>query len=173
MPCVSNEERAFSVQDSIYLFKQQRNIVLAFEKAKESDQKEYLNAKRSTYEKLFLEEFKKWHIDDPYGIKLGQALIDYTEYEKNVVLTHDTIYFLVAMCPCLKLWPWLGKEIADGDHGIYTPWAKANFDPTYVGFEKVDKLIDEAEAMGQIDRNLALEVYNKCMNGEYQFFNSI
>ena len=54
---------------------------------------------------------EQWHIVDPSGIKLGAACENYVNHERNVATTMDPIYLVVAMIPCVKLWPWLGQQI--------------------------------------------------------------
>ncbi|XP_033751089.1 aminopyrimidine aminohydrolase-like [Pecten maximus] len=164
----------FCVEDSIYLYKQQHNIKVATEKAKPyPDQYTYLHKRIDSYKTLYEAEFKKWHVGKPEGISLGKDLKEYMDYEEDVALNRQSIYFLVALIPCLKLWPWLGQQIKDGNHGIYNDWAKANLDPDYVGFKTVDALIDEADEKGGIQEDEAMKIYTKCMEGEYKFFNSI
>ncbi|XP_069136616.1 uncharacterized protein [Argopecten irradians] len=166
---------AFNVQDAIYLYKQQQNIATAAKKAKDKYEKQYdyLEPRIETYKGLYEEEFKKWHIKSADAIELGQAVKGYTEYEEKVALTKESIYFLIAMCPCLKLWPWVGQQIAGGDFGVYKKWAASNFDPTYIGYTKVDDLIDQAFEEGMINQVEAEAIYTRCMEGERDFFNSV
>lgn len=57
--------------------------------------------------------------------------------------------------------------------GVYTEWVNDNLDPNDTGAEKYEKLINNAETTGYLDRQQALEVYAKSMEGEAAFFESV
>ena len=55
--------------------------------------------------------FEEWHIGDSKGIELGSGCQNYVNNLKDVANKKDPIYLVVAMIPCVKLWPWLGEQI--------------------------------------------------------------
>ncbi|XP_060080321.1 uncharacterized protein LOC132559715 isoform X2 [Ylistrum balloti] len=162
----------YMVQDSVYCCKAKYSIDAAICRAPDGDVKTYLEKESESYEGYYEELFTKWHIDDPTGISLSQACQSYADFEHLVASTEDTIYMIVAMIPCMKLWPWLGKQLEQGDHGVYNEWYQNNFDPTYDGYKVLDAFVDDAAAQGTIDDVKAMEVFSRCMQGEYEFFNS-
>ncbi|OWF39042.1 uncharacterized protein LOC110465552 [Mizuhopecten yessoensis] len=160
----------FMVQDSVYCYKAKGSIDVAASRAQEGDLKAYLQKESGSYESYYQDLFTKWHIKDATGIDLDPACQSYAEYEHLVASTKDTIYMIVAMIPCMKLWPWLGQQLQTFNHGVYTDWYNANFDPTYDGYKQLDEFVDTAGTT--IDKETALKVYSRCMEGEYEFFNS-
>ena len=81
----------------------------------------------------------------------------------------DPIYTFVAMIPCNRLWPWLGKEMrkTSTNFGVYKEWIDENF------AEGSTTLEDFVNAHSDtIDWKTALDVYTKSMEGEYELFNS-
>ncbi|XP_033749938.1 uncharacterized protein LOC117334425 [Pecten maximus] len=163
----------FMVQDSVYCQKAKASIDIAAEKAFPGPLKEYLSKESQSYEKYYKTLFKKWHIEDASGITLDDACKSYAAYENNVAVTEDTIYMIVAMIPCMKLWPWLGQQLESGKKGVYDEWYNDNFDPTYDGYKELDKFVDDAAITGSIDAQKALKVYAYCMSGELAFFGSV
>ena len=54
--------------------------------------------------------YKDWQVQDSSCVKLNTAAREYTSYKLNVAKTMIPPYSIVAMIPCLKLWPWLGQQ---------------------------------------------------------------
>ncbi|KAH3720283.1 hypothetical protein DPMN_063180 [Dreissena polymorpha] len=55
--------------------------------------------------------FETWSIANAPGVKSGPALSRYLNHVRNVATTMDSIYVVVALIPCAKLWPWLGEQL--------------------------------------------------------------
>ncbi|KAH3819073.1 uncharacterized protein LOC127831628 [Dreissena polymorpha] len=165
----------YMVQDSVFCFKAQGNIDIAVTNATDAILRKFLEARSESYKAYYQSLFDTWHIEDASGIKLGTECTEYVNHEHNVATTMNSIYFVVAMIPCAKLWPWIGQQInaIGGSFGVYDEWVKANFNPDSSGVEKYEKLINTAEQDGHIDRKIALDVYTASMKGEAGFFGSI
>lgn len=73
------------------------------------------------------------------------------------------------MIPCNRLWPWLGKEMrkTSTSFGVYQAWIDENFT---AGSNTLEDFVN-ARA-DTIDWEVAMDVYKKSMEGEYEFFNS-
>ncbi|WAR02170.1 hypothetical protein MAR_008728 [Mya arenaria] len=159
----------YMLQDSVFCYKASNNIAIAESNATDPFIKHFLE--KRYYHALF----NTWHIEDASGIKLGQACAAYIAHEHNVAMNLNSVYFVVALIPCAKLWPWIGQQIAadTGNFGVYTKWVQENFSPDSSGVTKYETLINNAEAQGVINRNEALEIYRTSMMGEVNFFGSI
>ncbi|KAL3858875.1 hypothetical protein ACJMK2_009124 [Sinanodonta woodiana] len=165
----------YMVQDSVYCFHSKESIDTAAGKATDPGLKDFLEKRSASYTKYYQELFTSWHIRDPAGIDLSKACAEYAALEKEVAETMISLYLIVALIPCAKLWPWLGQQISTPPKkfGVYESWVNTNLDPNYDGYKKLDKIIDDAFLVGAIDKNEAVRVYNGCMTGEANFFNSV
>ncbi|XP_060552923.1 uncharacterized protein LOC132714159 [Ruditapes philippinarum] len=163
---------AYMIQDAVYMYMSKEFIDVAVGKTIDPDLKQFLQEKANSYESLYLDLFKKWHIADPRGIILGTGCQNYVNHLKDVVNTKDPIYLVVAMIPCVKLWPWLGDQIdADFGHfGVYTKWIKEDFDPDYKGYKLYENMVNNVYKEGTVDKDEALVVYQASMKGEVDFF---
>ncbi|XP_021375613.1 uncharacterized protein LOC110464620 [Mizuhopecten yessoensis] len=158
----------FVVQDCIYLYRQYKAIIQAEKSAKPGVLKTFLIKLIVKYEGYYKGAFKLWHIDDPSGIKLGKAGQTYVDFVDKEADEPETIYFLVSIAPCLKLWSWLGTQIGT-KHGAYDQWVTNNF----VGgstLKSIVQFIDEQK--DKLDRVKALAIFKEGMGHEYKFFNS-
>ncbi|KAL3890952.1 hypothetical protein ACJMK2_003221 [Sinanodonta woodiana] len=166
---------AYMVQDSVFCYYSKESIDVAYAKATDPNLKNFLEHKSESYKTYYEGLFKTWCIRDPNGIDLNKACADYAALENNVSKTMVSLYLVVALIPCLKLWPWLGQEIYKIPHhfGVYESWVQANLDPTYDGYKKLEQIIDDAFLVGEIDKEQALFVYQGCMSGEANFFSSV
>ncbi|KAL3888067.1 hypothetical protein ACJMK2_000449 [Sinanodonta woodiana] len=164
----------YMVQDSIYCYYSKGSIDTAAEKATDPILKAFLEKKSEKYKKYYEDLTKLWHIRDSSGIELNEACEEYAALERSVAETMSPLYLVVALIPCYKLWPWLGKQISDLPHdfGVYESWVMSNLDPTYDGYKKLEQIIDDAYLLGEIDKKQALSIYHGCMNGEANFFSS-
>ncbi|XP_052802120.1 uncharacterized protein LOC128232534 [Mya arenaria] len=166
---------AYLIQDNSYVFNAAESVAIAASNATDANLKSFLEARYASYKKYYEEAFRTWHIEDASGVKLGKECADYVNHERDVALTMPSIYTIVSMIPCAKLWPWIGKQIkADtGNFGVYTEWVRENFDPNNHGSDKYETMLNNAAAQGHIDKSQALKVYMNSMIGEVEFFNSI
>ncbi len=93
----------------------------------------------------------------------------YTDFLLRTAWTSDAGEILAAMTPCMKLYLWLGRQLAGGDHSAnpYRDWID-----TYAS-DDFDDLAAELEAM--LDRlaepgELISSAYSYAMQCEYDFF---
>ncbi|XP_052800069.1 uncharacterized protein LOC128231370 [Mya arenaria] len=165
----------FMLQDSVFCYEASNNIAIAESNATDPFIKQFLQEKFQAYQDYYQALIHTWHIENVSGIKLGQACSAYIAHEHDVAMNYNSVYFVVALIPCAKLWPWIGQQIAadTGNFGVYTKWVQENFSPDSSGVTKYETLINNAEAQGVINRNEALEIYTKSMIGEVNFFSSI
>lgn len=165
----------YMIQDVAYCYSAKESIDIAANRAKDSDVKTFLQKRSDSYKSYCAELFKTWHIDNPACVSLSQSCKDYVNHEKNVATSYDSIYMIIALIPCAKLWPWLGQQIGagEGNFGVYTDWVRINLNPDSSGVQKYEKIINDADKTGHITRDLALAVYKGSMKGEADFFSSI
>ena len=126
----------------------------------------------------YLESYKgNWHIANTDGIEMGKAVANYVTQIRNVAknVTLPPVYTIVALTPCAKLWPWIGKQIGAeiNNFGVYTSWVKTNLDPNDKGYLKYEALVQWAYEKKIVTADKALEIFNTSMHGEVNFFNSV
>ncbi|KAL3858877.1 hypothetical protein ACJMK2_009126 [Sinanodonta woodiana] len=102
----------FMVQDYVYCFRCKESIDTAAGKEQDPTLKDFLEKRSEYYMKYYQELFTSWHIIDPAGIALSEACDEYAALDKEVAETMISLYFIVSMIPCAKLWPWLGQQIS-------------------------------------------------------------
>merc|ERR1712176_691015 len=85
------------------------------------------------------------------------------------------VYTLLALTPCAKLWPWIGKQIGSGtqDFGVYTTWVKENLDPDSTGYLEYEDHVERAYQAGVVTADKALEIFTASIQNEVEFFNSV
>ena len=64
------------------------------------------------------EMYKDWQLSDSSCVKLDSACEAYTQYKINIAQTLDPKYSIVAMIPCLRLWPWIGGKFETEEVGF-------------------------------------------------------
>lgn len=168
----------FMTQDSKFCCEATKSIKKAASKAETTLVRQFLEKKAKSYWSYSNDLCNTWHIanegGNADGIILGKACQAYVDHESYVAENLKSIYFIVAMIPCAKLWPWLGGEIgADmNTFGVYTDWVNENLNPKGDA-KQYEVFINYAEAHGIIEREVALQVYTGSMKGEADFFTSV
>ncbi|OWF39785.1 uncharacterized protein LOC110464623 [Mizuhopecten yessoensis] len=159
----------YVVQDSIYLQKMYEVIKKAASKAEEGAMKDFLKLVTTKFKGHYEAAFNRLHINNSSAIKLDSACQAYIDFVENAAQNMDTIYFLVSMSPCLKLWAWLGTQIGT-NHGAYNQWVASNF----VSGSTLAGIIEFIDKEGEkFDRTKAMEVFKTGMEHEINFFNSV
>lgn len=163
---------AYMVQDVVYLYNSQRLIDIAASRMKDQMYRELLKDMSETYKELYEYLLDKWQIKYPSGVRLGRASSKYLHHLYDMAANFDTGYFITAMIPCYKLWPWLGNQIGatQNSFGVYTEWVNVNLDPTSDSYLELEDLINKAEEAGKIDRQMALTFFRRSMQSEVEFF---
>ncbi|XP_052092445.1 uncharacterized protein LOC127728903 [Mytilus californianus] len=100
---------------------------------------------------------------------------EFIDHLLNVALNEEPIYIVVASIPCERLWPWLGLALNTHPHqfGPYKDWVMKYFSPVYAGYHKFEDIANAGYVKGKINKDKALQIYTKSMDGEAVFFNSI
>ncbi|XP_052248469.1 uncharacterized protein LOC127856365 [Dreissena polymorpha] len=164
----------YMIQDSLFCYAVKNIIDIALKNATDPAVWKFLNATGASYESYYQSMFETWSIANASGVKSGPALSRYLNHELNVATTMDSIYVVVTLIPCAKLWPWLGEQlnVNSSSFGVYDSWVKTNFGYSSE-YKTYETLINNAETWGHIDRHRALEAYRGSMSGEADFFNTI
>ncbi|XP_072036184.1 uncharacterized protein [Amphiura filiformis] len=159
----------YMVQDSIYCASVVENLGIAKKKADPgSDIFIYLEAQEKYISSYRDEMFKDWHIKSKDGIYVNPQLQLYMNYTQSVATTMDPLYFLISLVPGYRIFYWLAIELGPGSaaNNLYQFWIDTM--KTHKGWQRLQKLIDAHEEA--IKEDTAKEVYNKCMQGEVNFF---
>ena len=104
------------------------------------------------------------------GDKSVLFLLRYIQFLSNVANDMEPIYAILASIPCERLWPWVGKQIGGSAKtlGVYEDWVKDNL----IG-DEYRSVEDFVNSHGHLlENNTALNVYKRCMRGEFEFFDS-
>ncbi|XP_052799156.1 uncharacterized protein LOC128230756 [Mya arenaria] len=104
--------RGFMLQDSVFCYEASKNIAIAESNTTDPFIKQFLQEQFQAYQDYYQALFNTWHIENVSGIKLGQACSAYIAHEHEVAMHYNSVYFVVALIPCAKLWPWIGQQIA-------------------------------------------------------------
>ncbi|OWF49819.1 uncharacterized protein LOC110451234 [Mizuhopecten yessoensis] len=164
----------FTIQDAIYVYKSKLSIDAALRRSSPGPVTDLLRTLSQNYATYATAMLDGWLIKENVAdsaVKLGQACSEYIAYEKTVAETMNPIYFLVALLPCLRTWYWIGQQLATADKGIYTAWANDNFAGST--WRKLEAQVEAAYLVNAIDKAEAQTVYDKCMEYELRFFDSV
>ncbi|XP_053399942.1 uncharacterized protein LOC123557615 [Mercenaria mercenaria] len=166
---------AYMNQDVVYIYNAQRLIQIALQRSKDPQHRQLLQKMSESYRELYEYLLVAWRIKYPSGIKLDGPCSRYLNHLYDMAINYHTIYFVTAMIPCYKLWPWLGNQIGSKQKsfGVYTQWVEENLDPNYAGFTDLEEVINRADEVGKIDRQMALRTYKRSMENERDFFSSV
>ena len=82
----------------------------------------------------------------------------------------EPIYTALSLLPCERLWPWIGEQIKGSVNtfGVYKAWIHGSLAGD--DYKKLETFINLHH--NYLDKSKALKVYERCMVGEYEFFNS-
>lgn len=169
----------YTVQDAVYC----SEAASLWEKMQEHPNADiFLRVVASMIQKSFSREAKSlldwWqikHDQNYYGIHLGNAVRQYVQLITDTYKSDTPEYMLLAMYPCLKLWPYLAKKCQENQHpsktNLYQDWIDGN---KHEG-RSVNTLaaaIDYYHCVGRLDYNKALNLFLKAMECEIAFFES-
>ena len=171
-----SEFGGFMVDDSAFSYEVMKSFQIA---AKRSGSNEtvhkFLESEANLWKSSWEFLHDVWHIKKTEGIKVGKAASTYMDHIRNVAITEHPVYTILALIPCIKLWPWLGEQIGSGtkDFGVYTSWVEESFDPSTLDYLKYQDYIEWAYESGIITAERALEIFTDSMQNEVTFFNSV
>eukprot|EP00116_Pleurobrachia_bachei_P008153 sb/3468415/ len=105
----------------------------------------------------------------------GPEISGYIDHIRQVSMSQDPVYTVVALIPCARLWPWLGQKIGSGvvDFGIFTEWVEYNLYPYSTGYLKYQAIVDDGIRRGVVEFGTADKIYRESLGHEATFFNSV
>ncbi|CAH1265317.1 Hypp3161 [Branchiostoma lanceolatum] len=156
----------YTVQDAAYCKSSTDNLKFLVDKMDDDSLKKFFEGRYESYKRYTKELYDQWFLK-PDGADLGKAAKWYVDLEYKVA-QEGGLYYLVAMIPCLRLWPYLAKKMKAEDGNIYKFWIDEN--GSFHGAEKVEKVVNAHAS--SIDSQKASRIYRKCMYGEVNFFRS-
>ncbi|XP_072033753.1 aminopyrimidine aminohydrolase-like [Amphiura filiformis] len=160
----------FMNQDIAYVFKAAELFDTVATRAKDEDLKMFARNRQQSFLRCANEMCEKFFIQDPSAIRVGETLEEYCQYLHRVANGMDPLYFMVAMIPCSKLWPWLARKMqhSEVNPNLYGFWAKENMSDSCSA--KLESFV--AERVSELDEQTSLLVYQTCMTAEVNFFKS-
>eukprot|EP00794_Sanderia_malayensis_P012373 gene12373-13645_t len=159
----------YNLQDTVYCYNATKCLSLLAKKST-GVMKKFAAQKEKSYKEYTDILFKEWHVLEPTSVKMGPAAEGYSKHELLVAEYMDPIYSFIAMIPCSRLWPWLGKKlkVPPMQFGVYKEWIDENL--TGTGYKLLEKFVQDHSA--NVDEKKAFDVYQKSMKYEFEFFNS-
>ncbi|XP_067115931.1 uncharacterized protein [Osmerus mordax] len=156
----------FNLQDIYYLVKVTE--MLAEMKGKPQtppDLKTFFEKKYNSYQSFAASVLEKYCLKDASSIIPGLAMSSYLQTYREAMKL-DPIYFVVAMLPCVSLWPYLAQHLDIKKNTAYYEWKDENMhgDPRKVYQPLLDKYACS------INRETATALFRKQMSHEQEFF---
>lgn len=160
---------AFNISDAYYCFHGAEDYLSAADNTNNPILKAFLLKKYNSYQKYYATFPTTWHIKDANGIMPSDICKEYSEFESEVAQHRPSIYTLIVMIPCEYLWAWLAAQLAPPIAGnLYTSWITENNSPS--GAYAMGNFLEYYQNEYPIDETLALQLYTKAMNFEYENF---
>ena len=162
----------YVAQDAFFLECFARAYGLAISKAKDKKTIKHLSELLlGVSEELILHDSyaKKWGINLDLN-KIELSTKNYTDFLNDVSQKHNLVEIMCAMAPCMRLYAWIGKSIANEDmDNPYKEWIETYSDKSFEKLaETLENLIDSSNQNYEI-KNLNY-YYKKAMELEYEFF---
>ncbi|RDH75665.1 TenA family protein [Mycolicibacterium moriokaense] len=109
---------------------------------------------------------QSWGIDMA-GVQPWPATSAYTEFLLATATTQDLGVIYAAMCPCMRLYAWLGASLDAREAGPYAQWVSTYADPEFDAIAaSLERLLDEQADDGPAVRT----AYRRAMRLELGFF---
>ncbi|XP_063679777.1 uncharacterized protein LOC134815194 [Bolinopsis microptera] len=171
-----SEFGGYMLDDTLYCYETSLSLKKAGDRSNDNTTlKEHMESTADSWEEYW--EWLKdiWHVENAGGIKMGEAGQAYVDHIRNVSEHESPVYTILALTPCAKLWPWLGKQIGSGsnDFGVYTSWVEENLVPTSTGYMEYQDHVEWAYEAGVVTAEKALEIFTASIQNEVNFFNSV
>ncbi|XP_066284163.1 uncharacterized protein [Branchiostoma lanceolatum] len=162
----------YTVQDAAYCSANTDNLKFLMDKTGNESLKTFFESQYEEFRNETESLYNQWSLK-PGGSDLGAAAKWYVDVEYKVAHEEDPLYYLVAMIPCYRLWPYLANKMqAEGDDkasNIYKFWIEEY--GSFKSAEGVESEVNKASAL--IDHQKASQIYHSCMVGEVNFFRSV
>ena len=166
----------YMVQDTVYCYEGMVSLQIAAAKSGSNvTLQKFLSSEAEDWRVYWEWLYEAWHIKETDGIKLGDAAGKYASEIRNVAENEIPVYTILALTPCAKLWPWLGRQIGSGtnDFGVYTSWVEENLVADSTGYIKYQNYVEWAYQRGQVTAEKALQIFTASIQNEVAFFNSV
>ena len=150
-------------------YKKEKGIFKKSSKVTVGDYRGFLKQKHDSYAKYNDTFSQTWHIKDASSVVPTKVCQEYSEFETSVASQNEPIYTLVAMLPCEYLWAWIADQLKSYTSGnIYASWITGNdyFDGAYA----MGNFLSAYQKNHSIDENLAMQIYQKAIEFEFQNF---
>ena len=159
---------AFNVDDGYYCFNGADDYKEAADKAKDELLKFFLEKKYKSYQDYNDTFTDTWHIKDASSVIPTSVTLEYSDYERSIVVNKKAIYSLVVMLPCDYLWVWFSQKIIENmsPSNLYLAWVKDNIEPS--GAYAIGNILDLYSK--DIDIIQAKEIYKQAMTFELENF---
>ncbi|MGB0861480.1 MAG: TenA family transcriptional regulator [Saprospiraceae bacterium] len=160
---------AFNVNDAYYCFNGAEDYLNVSSRATDPILRGFLKQKHDSYAKYNDTFSQTWHIKDASSVVPTKVCQEYSEFETSVASQNEPIYTLVAMLPCEYLWAWIADQLKSYTSGnIYASWITGNdyFDGAYA----MGNFLSAYQKNHSIDENLAMQIYQKAIEFEFQNF---
>ena len=164
--------KLYVAQDAFFLECFARAYGLAVSKAKDKNMIKILSQLLiGVSEELVLHDSyaKKWGINLDLN-KIELSTKNYTDFLNDVSQKNNLVEIMCAMAPCMRLYAWIGKSIANEyNNNPYKEWIETYSDKSFEKLaETLENLIDSSNQNYEI-KNLNY-YYKKAMELEYEFF---
>lgn len=172
-----SEFSGYLVDDTAYVNYGSKSLEIAANRSDDEALKDYMKTNAALWYEYWESMKNTVHVANIKGIAMGDAVTNYVNHIRYVAQDESLqpVYTLLALTPCARLWPWLGKQIGSGtkNFGVYTSWVEGNLDPHDTVYKEFEKRFNLAFSQGDITINNALRIYSKSMKYEVEFFNSV
>ncbi len=160
----------YSVQDVSYCYHGLDDWRTAAARATHPKVKAFAEVRVKSWSKYVQETYSAWHIQDPSAVALSAATKAYVEVESDVAQNFESIYTVVIMTPCDRLWSWLAKQLETNavPTNLYSFWVKENLNDS--GALHLENTIDANASL--LDEEKALKIFRRAMLGEVNCFRS-
>ncbi len=164
----------YVAQDYFFLESFSRAYGLAVSKSKDKNSIKVLSQLLvGVSEELILHEkyAKEWNIDLTNNY-IKPATQNYTDFLDEVSKTQSSVEIMFAMTPCMRLYSWIGKSLANKIlNNPYKEWIITYSDEGFDNLAKsLENLIDFSKEL--YDTNQANYLYKRAMELELEFFNA-
>lgn len=160
----------YSIQDVSYCYHGLNDWRTTAARATHPEVKAFAEARVASWTQYVQETYGAWHIQEPSAVKLCAAAKTYVDVESDVAQNLESIYTVVVMTPCDRLWSWLAKQLEPDmiPTNLYSFWIKENLSDS--GALHLEQTIDANANL--LNEAKALEVFRRAMLGEVNFFRS-
>lgn len=172
----------YSMQDCAYCSNTTGNYQIMISlslAAKQQGIAKFAMARYFDYQKYTSEILDTWNIKDTSALTLSKEVKEYIESERSLLSrvggaeNLSPIYFIVAMIPCSRLWPWLAAKMTPTASNVYNFWIVANKNDD--SFKKLEDFVNKFFQDNPLtyDSEKAKSIYQGSMTLELNFFKSI